>query len=39
MNPVSGTKAPKGRGLRAEIRPFAEDELESFYAACIASCP
>ena len=24
---------PKGKGTRTEIRPFAEDELESFYAA------
>ena len=27
---------PKGRGLRTEIRPFAEDELESFHASCTA---
>jgi integrase len=32
-NPVLGTKVPKGRGVRTEIRPFAEDELESFYRA------
>lgn len=36
MNPVAGTRVPKGHGLRTEIRPFAEDELESFYAACTA---
>ena len=33
VNPVTATKVPKGRGVRTEIRPFAEDELESFYAA------
>ena len=32
-NPVTATRVPKGRGVRTEIRPFAEDELESFYAA------
>jgi integrase len=32
-NPVTGTRVPKGRGVRAEIRPFAEDELESFHLA------
>ncbi len=32
-NPVTSTRVPKGRGVRTEIRPFAEDELESFYAA------
>ena len=32
-NPVTGTRVPKGRGVRTEIRPFAEDELESFYLA------
>lgn len=35
-NPVTGTRVPKGRGVRAEIRPFAEDELESFHAAVSA---
>jgi integrase len=35
-NPVTGTRVPKGRGVRAEIRPFAEDELESFYMAASA---
>jgi len=35
-NPVTNTRVPKGRTLRTEIRPFAEDELESFYAACTA---
>jgi integrase len=33
-NPVIRTRVPKGRTLRTEIRPFAEDELESFYAGC-----
>jgi integrase len=32
-NPVIGTRVPKGRGVRTEIRPFAEDELEWFYMA------
>jgi integrase len=32
-NPVTGTRVPKGRGVRGEIRPFAEDELESFHVA------
>ena len=32
-NPATGTRVPKGRGVRTEIRPFAEDELESFYMA------
>jgi len=27
---------PKGRGVRAEIRPFAEDDLESFHATVSA---
>jgi len=35
-NPVTGTRVPKGRGVRAEVRPFAEDELEAFYAAASA---
>ena len=35
-NPVTGTRVPKGRGVRAEIRPFGEDELESFYMAVTA---
>ena len=30
-NPVTRTRVPKGRGVRTEIRPFAEDELESFH--------
>jgi len=30
-NPVTGTRVPKGRAVGAVIRPFAEDELESFY--------
>jgi integrase len=32
-NPVTPTQLPKGRGVRTEIRPFAEDELEAFGAA------
>lgn len=32
-NPVTRTRVPKGKGTRGEIRPFAEDELESFHAA------
>jgi integrase len=35
-NPVTGTRVPVGRGARAAIRPFAEDELESFYLAVSA---
>ncbi|GCD91529.1 tyrosine-type recombinase/integrase [Nocardioides sp. LS1] len=35
-NPVTGTRAPKGRGIRTEIRPFGEDELESLYAGAAA---
>ena len=35
-NPVTGTRVPKGRGVRTEIRPFAEDELESFHLAVTA---
>jgi integrase len=35
-NPVTGTRVPKGRGVRTEIRPFAEDELESFHMAASA---
>jgi integrase len=35
-NPVTGTRVPKGRGVRTEIRPFAEDELESFHAGAAA---
>ncbi|TXL62147.1 tyrosine-type recombinase/integrase [Aeromicrobium terrae] len=35
-NPVMTTRVPKGRGTRTEIRPFAEDELESFYMAVSA---
>ncbi len=35
-NPVTGTRVPKGRGVRAVMRPFAEDELESFYMAASA---
>jgi integrase len=35
-NPVTTTRVPKGRGLRTVIRPFAEDELESFYLAVSA---
>ena len=35
-NPVTGTRVPKGRGVRAVIRPFAEDELESFHMAVSA---
>ncbi|HEX2895083.1 MAG TPA: site-specific integrase [Marmoricola sp.] len=31
-NPVTSTRVPKGRGIRTEIRPFAEEELEAFYA-------
>jgi hypothetical protein len=27
---------PKGRRLKTEIRPFAEDELDSLYAGCTA---
>jgi integrase len=36
VNPVIGTRMPKGRGVRTVIRPFAEDELESFYMAVSA---
>jgi integrase len=32
-NPVTGTRVPKGRGVHAVIRPFTEDELESFHVA------
>ena len=35
-NPVTTTRVPKGRAVRTEIRPFAEDELESFYMAVSA---
>ncbi|MBA2560585.1 MAG: tyrosine-type recombinase/integrase [Propionibacteriales bacterium] len=35
-NPVTGTRVSKGGGVRAVIRPFAEDELESFYLAVSA---
>ena len=35
-NPVTTTRVPKGLGVRTEIRPFAEDELESFYLAVSA---
>ena len=35
-NPVTGTRVPVGRGAQAAIRPFAEDELESFYLAVSA---
>ena len=35
-NPVTRTRVPKGRGVRTEIRPFAEDELESFHMAVAA---
>jgi integrase len=35
-NPVTGTRVPKGRGVRAVIRPFSEDELESFHLAVSA---
>lgn len=35
-NPVTGTRVPRGRSVRAEIRPFAEDELESFHMAASA---
>jgi integrase len=35
-NPVTGTRVPVGRGAHAAIRPFAEDELESFYLAVSA---
>jgi len=34
-NPVTATRVPKGRGVRTEISPFAQDELQSFYAACL----
>lgn len=33
-NPV--TRVPKGRGVRIEIRPFAEDELGSFHQTVAA---
>jgi len=36
VSPVTSTRVPKGRTLKTEIRPFAEDELESFYAGCSA---
>ncbi len=35
-NPVTTTRVPKGRGVRTELRPFAEDELESFHLAATA---
>ena len=35
-NPVVTTRVPKGAGVRTEIRPFAEDELESFHMAASA---
>ena len=35
-NPVTSTRVPKGQTLKTEIRPFAEHELESFYAGCTA---
>lgn len=35
-NPVTRTRVPKGRGVRTEIRPFAEDELESFHMTVAA---
>ena len=35
-NPVTSTRVPKGRGVRTVIRPFAEDELESFHLAVSA---
>jgi integrase len=35
-NPVTTTRVPKGRGVGAVIRPFGEDELESFYLAVSA---
>lgn len=35
-NPVTPTRVPKGRGVRTEIRPFPEDELESFHLAVAA---
>lgn len=33
---MTGTRVPKDRGVRTEIRPFAEDELESFHMAASA---
>ena len=33
---MTTTRVPKGRGVRTEIRPFAEDELESFHLAASA---
>lgn len=38
-NPVATTKVPKGRGVRTEIRPFAEDELESFWMTAAVRDP
>ena len=35
-NPVTATRVSKGRGVGAVIRPFAEDELESFHMAASA---
>ncbi len=35
-NPVITTRVPKGLGVRTEIRPFGEDELESFHMAASA---
>ncbi len=32
-NPVTNTQVPKGRGIRTEMRPFGEDELESLHVA------
>jgi integrase len=36
VNPVTRTRVPKGHGVRTEIRPFAEDELESFHMTVAA---
>lgn len=36
IDPVTKTRAPKGRGIRTEMRPFAEDELESLHLAASA---
>jgi integrase len=35
-NPVTRTRVPKGKGTRGQIRPFAEDELESFHTTAAA---
>lgn len=38
-NPVTGTKVPKSKQVRAEMRPFTETELEEFVAAVRQPAP